>query len=129
MRKQPQTRSGFDSVKGVKLLERTGNSVSVEFSVPPASPYFDGHFPEFSLLPAVAQMELIIRIAAEYLGTGIDIFEMRRIKFTKFILPNTLLLLRLEKGEKLQFKITSPIDGSLYSSGILAISHKNEDGK
>ena len=125
-----ETSAGFGNLNGVKVIERTDNSVAVEFSVPPDSPYFDGHFPEFSLLPAVAQVELIIRFASEHLGTSIDISYMRRVKFTQFILPNTPLLLRLEKGEKnITFKITSPKDASLYSSGTLAISHQKESDK
>ena len=130
MRVQSQAGSGFGSLNGVKLIEKTGNSVSVEFSVAPSNPYFDGHFPEFSLLPAVAQVELIIRFASEYLETGIDISEMRRVKFTQFILPDTPLFLRLEKDEKIiRFKITSPEDKSLYSSGILTISFREKDDK
>ena len=125
-----ETSVGFENLNGVKVIERTENSVAVEFSIPPDSSYFDGHFPEFSLLPAVAQVELIIRFAAEYLGTGIDISEMRRVKFTQFILPNAPLLLRLEKGEKnITFKIFSPTDESLYSSGTLAVSRRVRDNK
>ena len=130
IRMQPQASSGFGSVKNIKVIEKTESSVAIEFSIPPGNPYFDGHFPEFSLLPAVAQVELIIRFASEYLGTGIDISEMRRIKFTKFILPDTPLLLRLEKREKnITFRIISPDDESLYSSGALTISLRKEGDK
>ena len=130
MRVESQAGSYFSSVKEVKLIERTANSVSVEFSVSSDSPYFDGHFPEFALLPAVAQVELIIRFASEYLGTGVDISEMRRVKFMQFILPDSRLLLWMEKTEKnLSFKMISPKDKSLYSSGTLAISFRESEDK
>ena len=123
-------RNRIKNINGVKVIEKSENSVAVEFSIPPDNSYFDGHFPEFSLLPALAQVELIIHFASKHLGTGIDISEMRRVKFTQFILPNALLLLRLEKGEKnINFKIISPKDKSLYSSGTLAISHQGGEGK
>jgi 3-hydroxymyristoyl/3-hydroxydecanoyl-(acyl carrier protein) dehydratase len=123
---QAQELPGFASVKGARVIEKTGSSFLIEFSIPQESPYFDGHFPGFSLLPAVAQVELVIRFASEFFGTGIDISEMRRIKFSKFILPDAPLHLRLQKDEKsLMFKLVSPVDESVYSSGALSISSIN----
>ena len=119
--------AGFGALDGVRVTEKTAGSVTLEFSVPPSNPYFDGHFPGFSILPAVAQLELIIRFASEHLGTGIDVTEMRRVKFTRFIQPRTPLALRLEKGEKtISFKMFSPKNSpeaeTVYSTGTLAIS-------
>ena len=115
-------------VENLKVLEKTENSVILEFSVPKTSPYFDGHFPGFSILPAVAQVELIIRSASEYLATGINILEMRRIKFTKFIRPNISLSLRLEKkDETLSFKIFASGEEEVYSSGLILVSKNPEN--
>jgi len=118
---------GFASLEGIKVIEQKENAVEIEFSIPETSPYFDGHFPEFSLLPAVAQTELVIRFASLYLGTGIDAAEMKRVKFTKFIRPNTLLHMRLEKSEKsVGFKIFSPGEESVYSYGTISFDRKSE---
>ena len=119
--------AGFGALDGVRVTEKTVDSVTLEFSVPPSNPYFDGHFPGFSLLPAVAQLELIVRFASEHLGTGIDVTEMRRVKFTKFIQPHTPIALRLLKGDKtISFKMfspkTSPEAEIVYSTGTLAIN-------
>ena len=112
---------GFGNLEGLKVIEKSESTLVLEFSIPPDNSYFDGHFPGFSLLPAVAQMEILIRFASEYFGTGIDIQEMRRIKFTKFIRPNAPLFLRLEKGEKnITFKILSRKDESICSIGTFA---------
>jgi 3-hydroxymyristoyl/3-hydroxydecanoyl-(acyl carrier protein) dehydratase len=113
---------GFASIKA-RLIGQKENSVEVEFSIPETSPYFDGHFPEFSLLPAVAQTELVIRFASEYLGTGIDVSEMKRIKFTKFIRPNAALVMQLERnGKSVGFKIFLPAEESVYSSGTISFA-------
>ena len=119
------TTSGFGSLDGIKLIEKTENSVTLEFMVPGTSPYYDGHFPEFPILPAVAQLELVVRFACQYLCTGIDIPEIKRIKFSNFIRPNKLHILRLERDEKtLTFKVTS-LDGIIvYSSGVIVITRK-----
>jgi 3-hydroxymyristoyl/3-hydroxydecanoyl-(acyl carrier protein) dehydratase len=124
---EKQALPGFANLAGVKLVERKENTVALEFSIPPNNVYFDGHFPGFSLLPAVAQMELLIRFASEYFGTGIDIPEMRRVKFSRFIRPNAPLLLRLEKREKnIAFKILSGKDESVYSTGTFSFCERKD---
>ena len=44
-----------------KVLSQSGDSAEIEFFIPASSDFFDGHFPEFKLLPAVAQFEIITR--------------------------------------------------------------------
>ena len=112
--------SGFDSLDNVTVIEKTENSVSLEFSIPDTNPYFDGHFPGFPILPAVAQMELALRFASRYLGTGIGISEIRRIKFTSLIRPFTPLLLKLVKKENaISFNISSREGETVYSTGTV----------
>jgi acyl-coenzyme A synthetase/AMP-(fatty) acid ligase/uncharacterized membrane protein/3-hydroxymyristoyl/3-hydroxydecanoyl-(acyl carrier protein) dehydratase len=110
---------GFGGLKET-IIEKTGNSVSLEFFIPDTSPYFDGHFPGFPILPAVAQAELALRFSARHLGTGIHPAEIKRVKFTNFIRPFTPLLLKLVKKEKaLSFTITSPNNETVYSTGTV----------
>jgi acyl-coenzyme A synthetase/AMP-(fatty) acid ligase/uncharacterized membrane protein/3-hydroxymyristoyl/3-hydroxydecanoyl-(acyl carrier protein) dehydratase len=116
---------GFGGVNKEKIIEKTENSVSLEFSISDTNPYFDGHFPGFSILPAVAQMELILRFAAQYLGTGIDPVEIKRVKFTNFIRPFTPLLLKLVKKEKtISFNISSSENETVYSTGTVILENK-----
>jgi uncharacterized membrane protein/acyl-CoA synthetase (AMP-forming)/AMP-acid ligase II len=114
------TSAGFGELDSEKVIEKTDNSVSLELVIPDSSPYFDGHFPGFHLLPAVAQTELVIRFAARYLGTGIEISEMKRVKFTSFIRPGAPLLLKLTKKEKnISFTLSSPGGETVYSLGTV----------
>jgi len=107
-----------------KVIEKTDNSVSLEFSVPNTSPYFDGHFPGFPILPAVAQMELITCFASRYFGTGAGLSEIRRIKFTKLIRPFAPLLLNLAKKDNtVSFKMSSPDIETVYSSGTVVVEN------
>ena len=114
--------AGIGKTEGVKVMEKTGDSVVLEFSIPNTSPYFDGHFPDFPILPAVAQVELVVRFASEFLGTGIDVCEIRRIKLINPILPDTPLSLGIEKKEKdISFKMNSPESKTVYSSGTMVM--------
>jgi len=115
------TSAGFNALVGMeKIIEKTENSVSLEFSIPGTSPYFDGHFPGFPILPAVAQTELIIRFAERYLGTAVSPTEIKRVKFTNFIRPDTPLLLKITKKENaISFSIISPDNENVYSTGTV----------
>jgi len=116
---------GFDSANGETIIEKTESSVVLEFSVPGSSPYFDGHFPDFPILPAVAQMELIIRFAARHLGTGVGLLEVRRLKFTRIVRPSSPLLLKLTKnGKAISFTLSSR-DGTIpFSSGTFTVEQE-----
>jgi len=112
--------AGFRAMGKEKIIEKTENSVSIEFSIPGTSPYFDGHFPGFPICPAVAQTELVIRFAAQHLRTSVNPSEIKRIKFINFIRPGMPLLLKLTKKEKtISFNISSPENDIAYSTGTV----------
>jgi 3-hydroxymyristoyl/3-hydroxydecanoyl-(acyl carrier protein) dehydratase/uncharacterized protein YneF (UPF0154 family) len=110
--------AGFNELPDENLIERTENTVSLVFSVPEQSSYFDGHFPGFPILPAVAQADIVLHYAVRYLGTGLRPSEIRRMKFINLIRPFAPHLLRIEKkGETLVFTISSPSGKVVYSTG------------
>jgi acyl-coenzyme A synthetase/AMP-(fatty) acid ligase len=112
--------AGFESLDKITVIEKNENSVSLEFSIPDTSPYFDGHFPGFTILPAVAQMEVITRFASRYLGTSVGLSEIRRVKFTSLVRPCVPLLLKLVKKENaISFYLSSPKGEKAYSSGTV----------
>jgi len=118
------TGEGF-KIDNEKIIEKTENSVILEFSIPDASPYFDGHFPGFPILPAVAQTELVVYFATRYLGSIINPSEIKRVKFTNFIQPDAPLLLKLSKKEKtVSFIFSSSKDETVYSSGTIITGDK-----
>jgi acyl-coenzyme A synthetase/AMP-(fatty) acid ligase/3-hydroxymyristoyl/3-hydroxydecanoyl-(acyl carrier protein) dehydratase len=111
--------------QGVVCTEKSAgvDGVAVaELFISAESGYFDGHFPEFKLLPAVAQVEIVLRTAAFFFGTPIVISQSKRIKFSNPILPDQTVRLELryirEQGS-LAFKITDPSGGTVYSAGTL----------
>jgi len=119
------TSEGFGQLDTEKIIDKTENSVRLEFSIAGTSPYFDGHFPGFPILPAVAQTELVIRFAARYFGTTISPLEIKRVKFTKFIRPGTPLSMELVKKEKtVSFTINSPDNETVYSAGTVVLGDK-----
>ena len=82
-------------IKDEKILSQEENKISLEFTIPETSDFFDGHFPEFKLLPAVAQFEIITRFSRKYFKTQRYVPSIKRIKFSAPIRPNSKIQLDL----------------------------------
>ena len=113
-----------DIVNEEVLLNEEGK-VTLEFVIPVTSDFFDGHFPEFKLLPAVAQFEVITRFSKKYFGTQRYVPSIRRIKFSAPIRPNTKIKLDLAHNtEKKSVSFTmadAEVEGKTYSSGSFSV--------
>lgn len=107
-----------------KVLHKSEDQVELELVIPEGSDFFDGHFPQFKLLPAVGQFEIVTRLARSYFGLGKGITHIRRMKFASPIFPGSILRLKMElnKGKKaVTFEISDANEqGKLYSTGIFS---------
>lgn len=108
-----------------KIVEKTDNSFVLEVVIPESSDFFDGHFPEYKLLPAVAQFEVVTRFAKKYFGTQRWVPAIKRIKFSAPIRPDTKIKLeetyKTEKGI-IQYTISNADKPEIvYSSGSFAV--------
>jgi 3-hydroxymyristoyl/3-hydroxydecanoyl-(acyl carrier protein) dehydratase len=113
---------GFGNLKEDEIIEKNENSVSILFTIPKESLYFDGHFPDYPILPAVAQIDIVVNFAAIHFGTGMAVSQIKRTKFTKIISPSLSLLLKIEKKDSsLDFKLTTPDKSEIYSSGMIIL--------
>lgn len=107
------------------VLEKADNKVSLKFVIPSSSDFFDGHFPEFKLLPAVAQFEIITRFSRKYFGTQRYVPSIKRIKFSAPIRPDSVIRLDLthnvEKGTVSFTMVDFDISEKVYSSGSFCV--------
>lgn len=109
------------SIENEKVISKEENKISLEFVIPLASDFFDGHFPQYKLLPAVAQFEVITRFSRKYLGTQRYVPNIKRIKFSAPIRPDTRITLELIKntarGTVTFTMADADVEGKIYSSG------------
>lgn len=94
--------------------------VQLEVNIPATSDYFDGHFPQFKLLPAVAQIDLVAHFAQRYFGADLSIQEIKRFKFSEKILPDTIVIFSLEynsQKRKVSFKLTDFSESKIFATG------------
>src|SRR6478735_12457859 len=70
-------------------MDRAPASFSVQLGIPRSHPDFEGHFPEFPLLPAVSQIALIKELAEKQLGFAIDCMAVTKTKFKAMLRPDS----------------------------------------
>lgn len=107
------------------VVSKDENALVLEFVIPATSDFFDGHFPEYKLLPAVAQFEVITRFSRKYFGTQRYVPNIKRIKFSAPIRPDTKIHLELtykkDKGSVSFNMADANVEGKVYSSGTFAV--------
>lgn len=104
--------------------ETSQNKVIVELIVPEASDFFNGHFDEFHLLPAVVQVDLIMNFAHQYLNAPTSMQRILRTKFMNPIFPDTPFVVEIEYDTekfRLKFNIATK-DGKKCSNGSILLS-------
>jgi acyl-coenzyme A synthetase/AMP-(fatty) acid ligase len=108
--------------------ESSGDEAKLVLRFPKDCPYFEGHFPSFSILPAVAQIDIVVRIAAERFGATTEMLGMPRVKFQKPIGAEADYALALgydpEKG-RIAFEFVELATGDSCSSGKLDMRRRS----
>ncbi|HEY1774088.1 MAG TPA: hypothetical protein VGH91_12950 [Gammaproteobacteria bacterium] len=79
------------------LLTRRDDAgrIELELEVPSDSPWFDGHFPGFAILPGVVQIGWAAHFSHSLCNQGPGVSGMEHIKFKRPILPGARLILSL----------------------------------
>lgn len=102
------------------MISQSDSEIVLKLKIVSESDYFDGHFPNFPLLPAVAQIDLIVHFANKYFDVKKSVKQIKRIKFAEKIFPNSELLLKIKfdsQKNKINFEISSIDEKISYSSG------------
>lgn len=106
----------------IMSLEKTDGQVELQLNITKELIYFQGHFDEVSILPGVAQLDMAIQLASEYLEINkSQIGNISQIKFTHPIKPNTTLSLNI-KATANEFSFRYYNDKRTYSIGKLKLN-------
>jgi 3-hydroxymyristoyl/3-hydroxydecanoyl-(acyl carrier protein) dehydratase len=102
----------------IDSIQRSQDSLSLQFVVAPTLEYFEGHFPECALLPGVVQIGWVIRIArAEIPVTG-RFRALAAVKFTRVIQPGAAVALDLScNADRTELAFEYRSGGAVCSSG------------
>lgn len=95
----------------------TADKLTAEMVFPADGVWFAGHFPDFPVLPGVAQMFYFRHFARKAFNGFPDAGKYRRIKFRRLVRPGEKVLLEVEriKRDSMAFKMS--VEGSIASCG------------
>ena len=90
------------------ILDRIAADGQLDYrlNIPASLSFFEGHFPEFPLLPGVVQINWVMQLVDSSKLSG-PFVGMRRLKFMRPILGDTevnLSIKYLEQNKRLSFK-------------------------
>ena len=91
---------------------RTATQAQLTLVLDPALLVFDGHFPQFPILPGVAQLDWAVRLGREAFAINTAFSRMEALKFQQVARPGLQLQLHLEwRPDKttLQFRYVSAL--------------------
>jgi len=84
----------------VSNLEVTETQWSADLVFDAGAPYFEGHFPNFAVLPGVVQLGMAQHFAESFLRRGFQVKTVKKMKFTRVVVPGeTVRLILQRKGE------------------------------
>jgi len=110
----------------IVAFQSSATDLEYLFHIPADLVWFDGHFPDDPILPAVVQADWAIR-CGRWLGFDPDRFAgFARLKFKAMIQPGMLVRLHLaKKGDDLKFAYESV--AGLHSKGAVKFSGQYAD--
>ncbi|MBF9015477.1 MULTISPECIES: AMP-binding protein [unclassified Oceanispirochaeta] len=97
-----------------------GNSYESVLSFPENYRYFEGHFPEMKILPALAMFDWVIKIMSDQLESSLSVVKIPRMKFKNPIFPNQSVKLSIKHVQdqmRINFDYRNAEDNTLLSSG------------
>ena len=99
--------------------EATPDSLVAERVFPSDGEWFAGHFPDFPVLPGVAQLFFLRRFARRVFADFPDAGLYRRIKFRRLVRPNEHVRLEVVRKGPRAYSFTMSVEGSIVSSGTV----------
>lgn len=123
---------GLAESPNFKILKfrREPGVLTAKLLFPATSDYYDGHFPEFKLLPAVVQVDMVLRLARNFLEVPKELSKMNRTRFANPILPDVPVVVKITynvDAGKVTFAYTSEDGETSYSNGSLVMNTSADD--
>lgn len=109
----------FDHMPKTDIQSKNEQELVAQLVFPEDYHYFKGHFPDFPLLPGMIQIHLAIKYAETHFQLKGQFSGLSGIKFSKPILPNELVQLKLgfdSSANTLNFQFLKD-EKTIYSKG------------
>jgi len=96
-------------------------------TVPGNSPWFSGHFPGNPILPAIAQISIVLDMIGQAIKAPVTLKAFSRVKFRRIILPDEEMDITASESadtpDNYSFKIT--VKSEVACKGMMRINTSN----
>ena len=98
---------------------RTSTTYEADLTFDRDAAYFDGHFPEFAVLPGVIQLGTAHRLAETFIGRARTLRQVKKMKFSHVLCPGETVHFTLTKVSEDEFAYDYRKGGVPCASGVL----------
>ena len=99
------------------------DQMTLKAEVLPDSPWFDGHFPEDPILPAIAQLEMAFDVIKMCGKQNLTVAGFKKVRFKKIIRPRQKLqiIATSRKSEEGSYAFRILVEDELACNGVLLV--------
>lgn len=107
----------------VENAKFSGDAFSADLTFIKDSSYFNGHFPDISILPGVVQMHFAAYFIKKFWRVDVSASSVKRVKFSKIIFPNATVKFSIHRSKQ-GFAYSF---GDNFSSGIFIVDESKRN--
>jgi len=102
-------------------------TISATVTVPGDSPWFSGHFPGNPVLPAIAQISIVLDLIRQAVKKPVILKTFHRVKFKRIILPDEEMDITAFQidGTPMDFAFQIRVGGDVACKGKLLTNESN----
>ncbi len=102
-------------------------AISEDFTIPVDSPYFEGHFPNLKIYPAMAQLDHVAALISKFLKRDIEVVKISKAKFMTILKPESTFRLEVSISEnRFNWALTTESNIGSKGSGIFLVVDRNK---
>ena len=102
--------------------ERTASTYAADLTFDRDAAYFQGHFPEYAILPGVIQLGTAHRLAEAFIGSARTLRAVKKAKFSHVVRPGETMHFTLTKKTDDEFAYEYRRGNEPCASGVLCFS-------
>ena len=106
----------------MQVVEKSDSMMRVRLNMQQQSTFFEGHFPEASILPGVTQLHWVILLAKQHWPAYSAFVAASRIKFQKPIQPADVIDVEIQHRGDGVFHYHYACGEQMMSSGVFTLS-------
>ena len=119
----------FHGINDIEVIHIEEDAAEIKMTANKSCDFFDGHFEEYKILPAVGQFSILVMLCCECFNIKNFIPKINRMKFVSPVVPETCIRIKLNfnrQKSSVAFLIVSYSDSNkIYSSGSFSVIIKD----